>query len=87
MKHKLLRHTLQLGAASLACAAFIGVQSPTPPAPGGAKTAQGTEAARGADDDGRLSENKGSAGGKGAGNEPGISPQNDKEKIVGNNTH
>lgn len=87
MKHRFLRHILHLAATSLVCAAFIGVQPPTLPASDSVKTGQGPGAAEDIDDDGWLSGNKGSIDGEGAGNEPGISPQNDKEEIVSGNTH
>lgn len=86
MKHRFLRHILHLAAASLVCAAFIGIQHPTLPASDGIKTGQEL-GAEDIDDNGWLSGNKGYIGGEGAGNEPGISPQNDKEEIVGDNTH
>lgn len=86
MKHRFLRHFLHLSAASLVCAAFIGIQPPTLPASDGTKTEQGLETAEDIDGNDWLSGNKGSIGGEDADNEPSISPQNDKEEIADCNT-
>lgn len=86
MKHRFLRHILHLAAASLVCAAFIGIQPPTPPAPDGIKTGQEL-GAEDMDDAGWLSGNKGAIGGEGAGSEPGISPQNDDDEVFNSMSH